>query len=95
MSWLDSITNSVDMGLSKLWEMVMDRQASHATVSRMGLQRVGHDWATKQQQLMEKCYTYNGQNLESGLLCVFQATGNILFQRCKASVTAQATEQEG
>ena len=36
---------------------------------------------------MEKCYTYNGQNLESGLLCVFQAPGNILFQRCKASMT--------
>ena len=32
MSWLGSITNSVDMNLSKLWEIVEDRGAWHATV---------------------------------------------------------------
>ena len=32
MKWLDSITDSVDMNLSKLWETVKDREAWHAIV---------------------------------------------------------------
>ena len=73
--WLESITDSMDMNLSKLWEIEKDREETTEVLQSMGSQRVRYDLATEQLMALNPRFTIVTDTLHKCISCTWEEQG--------------------